>query len=95
MIVREKSPRYIALTWKEFCNHISHDGGWLPRDAVVMGHRCEQNSTKTGYFVYSADGTSCVMNEDSVLLFYGDNSENVISFSTSSFWEKYEMVVFK
>lgn len=70
MIVREKAPKYIALTWQEFCAHIQHDGGWLPRDAVVMGHRCEQNTTRTGYFVYEKDGNSCVMNENSIFLFY-------------------------
>ena len=94
MIVREKAPRYIALTWQEFRAHIQHDGGWMSRDGVVMGHRCEQNTTKTGYFVYEADGNSCVMNEDSVLLFYGDNNEYVSSYSCDSFWKQYEQVIF-
>ena len=39
MIVREKAPRYIALTWQEFCAHIQHNGGWMPRDGVVMDQR--------------------------------------------------------
>lgn len=95
MIVREKAPRYIALTWQEFCAHIQYDGGWLPREAVVMRHKCEQNTTKTGYFVYEKDGNSCLMNEDSVLVFYGDNSEYVSSYSTESFWNDYEQVVFR
>lgn len=95
MIVRKKAPKYIALTWQEFCAHIQCDGGWLPREAVVMGHKCEQNTTKTGYFVYEKDGHSCLMNEDSVLVFYGDNSEHVSSYSTESFWNDYEQVVFR
>ncbi len=95
MIVREKAPRYIALTWQEFCAHIQHYDGWMPRDSVVMGHRCEQNKTKTGYFVYDADGSSCVMDEDSVLLFYGGNNEYVSSISCDSFWKQYEQVIFR
>lgn len=95
MLVREKAPKYVALTWQEFCAHIAHDGGWLPRDAVVMGHRCEQNTTRTGYFVYEENGDSCVMNEDSVLLFYGDSNEYVSSYPTESFWQQYEQVIWK
>ena len=94
MIVRERAPRYIALTWQEFCAHIQHDGGWMPREGVVIGHKCEQNTTKTGYFIYEADGSNCVMNEDSVLLFYGDNNEYVSSYSCDSFWKQYEQVIF-
>lgn len=95
MIVREKAPRYIALTWQEFCAHIQQDGVGMPSEGLVMGHKCEQNTTKTGYFVYEADGSSCVMNEDSVLLFYGDNSEYVSSYSCDSFWKQYEQVIWK
>ena len=95
MIVREKAPRYIAMTQQEFCACIAQDGGWLPKDAVVMGHICERNTTNTGYFVYEENGDSCVMNEDSVLLFHGDNNEYVSSYSCESFWKQYEQVIFR
>ena len=95
MIVRKIAPRYIAMTWQEFCSYIKHDDGWLSKDGVVMGHRCEQNITKTGYSVYDKDGTSYIMNEDSVLLFYGENCEYVSSYTSDAFWKQYEPVIFK
>lgn len=95
MIVAEKRPRYLAFTWQEFLAGIDALSNFLPAEAMFYGRRCVLNDTKTGYFVYDKDGLQHIMNEDSVLLFYGCNNLNTAAMSSEHFWNTYEQVIWK
>lgn len=93
MIVREKTTRYIAFTWQEFVAAITPVEPILPQETTFMGRRCVRNQTHTGYFVYDKDRTEHIMNEDTVMVLYGENNEYTIMMNSTEFWNRYERVI--
>lgn len=96
MIVREKTPHYVAFTWQEFLAGIDALSYLLPYEAEFWGRKCVLNDTRTGYFIYDKDTDSCscyIMNEDSIMIFYGCNNEFTATLDATTFWNKYEQVI--
>lgn len=91
MIVRKKSIKYEAWTWEQFTNILMHNSGCvdhLPTHSTFAEYICNLNQTETGYFIYTDYGTF-IMNEDSILMRYGND---ILTVSKSEFEDEFEII---
>lgn len=93
MIIAEKRPHFHAFTWQEFLTSItSSTNSELPKETFFYGRKCILNDTATGYWIICKDGINRIMNEDTIMIFYGVNNSLTATIDYATFEEKYEQV---